>query len=143
MRSLVSVCALHQTAGSHSQWRQARAHGSGGNSMLSHAWLPCCTSRVAQWRFAATGNCDLVSYFKGTFCGEWTVLCIRARCLLTCTTLRFVTLRRRQHQFIVYTYNIHERGFLVGQQKWTCLFCEVVAFFSSSFFSSLFSLVMR
>ncbi len=87
---------------------EARALGSGGKSTLSHVPLPCGESRAARWRFAATGRqqCDLVSCFKGTFCGEWTVLCIRARCVLTRTTLRFVTLRRRrrQSQFIVYTY---------------------------------------
>ena len=107
-RSLVPVCALRRTAGSRTQRRQARALGSGGKSTLSHVRLPCGESRAARWRFAATGRqqCDLVSCFKGTFCGEWTVLCIRARCVLTRTTLRFVTLRRRrrQSQFIVYTY---------------------------------------
>ncbi len=89
-RSLVPVCALRRTAGSHTQRRQARALGSGGKSTLSHVRLPCGESRAARWRFAATGRqqCDLVSCFKGTFCGEWTVLCIRARCVLTRTTLR-------------------------------------------------------
>ncbi len=117
--------------GSHTQRRQARALGSGGKSTLSHVRLPCGESRAARWRFAATSRqqCDLVSCFKGTFCGEWTVLCIRARCVLTRTTLRFVTLRRRrrQSQFIVYTY-IHtyrRAGFLVAQRKWTCPFREV------------------
>ena len=141
-RSLVPVCALRRTAGSHTQRRQARARGSGGKSTLSHVRLPCGESRAARWRFAATGRqqCDLVSCFKGTFCGEWTVLCIRARCVLTRTTLRFVTLRRRRSQFIVYTYihtyiHIDERGSLVAQQKWTCTFREVcfVLFFPLSF----------
>ena len=142
-RSLVPVCALRRTAGSHTQRRQARARGSGGKSTLSHVRLPCGESRAARWRFAATGRqqCDLVSCFKGTFCGEWTVLCIRARCVLTRTTLRFVTLRRRRRsQFIVYTYihtyiHIDERGSLVAQQKWTCTFREVcfVLFFPLSF----------
>ena len=142
-RSLVPVCvcALRRTAGSHMQRRQARARGSGSKSTLSHVRLPCGESRAARWRFAATGRqqCDLVSCFKGTLCGEWTVLCIRARCVLTRTTLRFITLRQRrrqQSQFIVYTYiHVDERGSLVAQQKWTCPFREVcfVLFFLSLF----------
>ena len=84
-RSLVPVCALRRTVGSHTQRRQARARGNGGKSTLSHVRLPCGESRAARWRFAAAGRqqCDLVSCFKGTFCSEWTVLCIRARCVLT------------------------------------------------------------
>ncbi len=41
-----SVCSS-STAGSHT-WRQAHAHGSGGKSTLSHAWLPCCASRASE-----------------------------------------------------------------------------------------------
>ncbi len=110
-RSLVPVCALRRTAGSRTQRRQARARGSGGKSTLSHVRLPCGESRAARWRFAATGRqqCDLVSCFKGTFCGEWTVLCIRARCVLTRTTLRFVTLRRRRRLVSIHCVYIHNR----------------------------------
>ena len=137
-RSFVSVCALRRTAGSHMQRRQTRAHGSGVRCM-SHARLSCCAGKVARAFVllreygVLRQQCDLVSCFNGTFCGEWTVVCIRARCLLTRTTLRFVTLRRRQPQFIVYTYT-HTRARLscCSTRVDFCLPREV--FFVLSFF---------
>ena len=79
------------------------------------------------------GNCHLVLYFKGTFCGEWTVLCIHVRCLLTRTTLQFVMLRWRQRQFIVYTYIYTSEAFLLPNKSGLARFVK----FSLSFFSSL------
>ncbi len=71
-------------------------------------------------------QCDLVSCFKGTFWGEWTVLCIRARCVLSIVSAVSI--------HCVYIH-IDERGSLVAQQKWTCPFREVrsVLFFPLSF----------